>query len=178
MSRLVIVPEESHEAMGAELLPRLAAIAREADADNITGIIGAQGIAVLESAAIRTDGTLLLWARQGEGYAVAWQGGGKDLVERVRADAGEGLIARVFGSGRSESAAADVLELAEWSNLPVLFSGAIAAMAASPIHVFGSCVAALCVIGDGIQPPSEAARLLARLTEDRLIRMSIGLESS
>ena len=178
MSRLVIVPEERHEALGAELLPRLSTIAREADAHNLAGLIGAQGIALLENAAARTEGTLLLWAALGDGYAVAWQGGGqKDLVERAHADADEGLIARVFGGGRSESAAAAELELSEWSNLPALVSDAIASMAASPVHVFGSCVAALCVLGE-TSPPSETAPLLARLIEDRLIRMSIGLEST
>jgi hypothetical protein len=183
MSRLVIVPQESHEAMGAELLPRLAAIAREVNADNIAGIIGAQGVSLLESSAARTDGTLLLWAGNGDGYAVAWQGGDKDLVERARADSGEGLIARVFGGGRSETAAAEELELSEWSNLPALFPGSIAALAASPVHVFGNCIAALSIISssssvDRLPPPSETAPLLARLIEDRLIRMSIGLESA
>ena len=184
MSRLVIVPEDSHEALGAQLLPRLAVIAREADVQNITGLIGAHGITLLDAAAARTGGTLLLWARNGDAaYGVAWQGGGKDLVERAHADAGEGLIARVFGSGRSESAAADGLELSEWSNLPALFSGHIDLMAASPVPVFGSCIAALCIISgplpDGrLQAPSETASLLARLIEDRLIRMSIGLESA
>ncbi len=176
MSRLVIIPHESHEALGAELLPRLTVIAREADAGNIMGIIGAQGISLLESAAARAEGTLLLWAKQGDSYLVAWSG--TDLTGRVHADAGEGLIARVFGGGRSESAAADDLELSEWSNLPALFPGHITAMAASPVHVFGNCVAALCVICGGLQPPKETAPLLARLIEDRLIRMSIGLETA
>lgn len=184
MSRLVIVPEESHEALGAQLLPRLTVIAREADVHNITGLMGAHGITLLDGTAARTDGTLLLWARQGDAaYGVAWQGGGKDLVERAHADAGEGLIARVFGGGRSESSAAEDLELSEWSNLPALFPGHIGHMAASPVHVFGSCAAALCIIAgptpdSRLQAPSETASLLARLIEDRLIRMSIGLESA
>lgn len=181
MSRLVIVPDERHEALGAELLPRLASIAREADAENIVRIIGAQGISLLESTAARTDGMLVLWARSGDGLAVAW--GWKDASGQAQADAGEGLIARVFGSGRSESAAADELELSEWSNIPALLSSEVFAMAVSPVHVFGNCVAALCTIRFSpeetqLPPPSETASLLARLIEDRLIRMSIGIESA
>lgn len=181
MNRLVIVPEESHEAFGAELRPRLAAIAREIRAENLTQVIGPQGIGLLGNFA---DATLQIWAEDGGGYGVAWESVSRDvpLAGRARADAGEGMIARVFGSGRSETCAADDLELAEWSNLPQLLPVAVAEMAASPVHVFGKCVAAISLIRETpgnspLLPPSEIASLLSLLIGDRLLRMSIGLDS-
>lgn len=182
MNRLVIVPEESHEALGAELRPRLAAIAREIRADNLTQVIGPQGIGLLGNF---SSECLQLWAEDGNGFGIAWENVSRDvpLAGRARADAGEGMIARVFNSGRSETSSAEDLELAEWSNLPQLLPAPVAEMAASPVHVFGKCVAAVSLIreapGDApLLPPSDAASLLSLLIGDRLIRMSIGLDSA
>lgn len=182
MNRLIIVPEESHETMAAELRPRLAAIAREIRAENLTQVLGAQAAGLLGDFAA---GDMQVWAEDASGYSVAWENIARDvpLAGRGKADGGEGMIARVFNSGRSESAAAGDLELAEWSNLPQLLPTPVAGMSASPVHVFGKCVAVVSLIrkepgGSRLLPPAGFASLLSLLIGDRLLRMSLGLESS
>jgi hypothetical protein len=182
MNRLVIVPEESHEALGAELRPRLAAVAREIRAGNLTQVLGAQALGLLTHF---SSADLQLWAEEDKGYGIAWESVSRavPLTGRARADAGEGMVARIFESGRSETAGSDELELAEWCNLPQLLTTPVAEMSASPVHVFGKCVAAVTSIreepGESPLPaPSEIASLLSLLIGDRLVRMSLGLDSA
>jgi len=181
MNRLVIVPDEKHESLGAELKPKLAAIAREITANNLPQLMGERTLALLESIAARETCELLLWGREGNGYAVAWAGKAceADLRGKARADAGEGMVARVFESGRSETEVAEFLEISEWSNLAQLLGKSLSSMSASPVQVFDGCAVAVTRVNYGAgetPPPSETASLLSRLIEDRLIRMSIGLE--
>jgi hypothetical protein len=184
MNRLVIVPDERLEAVGADLMPRLAAISREIDANNLVGLFYAEVEGMLEKASARQDGVLLVWAAEGNGYSPAWAGEGvaQDMVERVRADQGEGMIARVFGCGRGESAWADDLEISEWSNMEMVLGVKISAMSVSPVYVFGNCVAAVSVsTTDAVDvlplPLSEVSGLLAKLIEDRILRAALGMES-
>ncbi len=185
MSRIVIVPDESHETLCAALKPRLANISREIDANNLANLFSAQTSAWLETSALNSPGAFLVWAREGNGYAVAWteEGIATELKGRARADAGEGLVARIFESGRSASLTADELDASEWTNLESLLGQNIFSMSASPVAVFGSCAAAVTLVAfteyeTPMQPPAEAAALLARLIEDRLLRMSLGLETA
>lgn len=182
MNRLVIIPDETHEVIGAELRPRLSAIAKEIRAGNIAQTIGPQALGMLASFA---GGDSLLWARQGAGYQVAWENVAREvpLTNRAEADAAEGLIARVFESGRSETATSNELELSEWSNLQQFLTNPIAEISASPVTVFGTRVAVFtrmrCEPGDApLPPPSELASLVSLLIGDRLVRMSLGLDSA
>lgn len=185
MSRLVIVPEESHEAIGAELQPRLAAIAREIDANNFLGILSPQLITILESSAARSEGLFLIWATEGKGYAPAWipEGSPPEMLSRVRAEPDEGLVARVFNSGRSEATTAEELELSEWSNLEKVLGKAVTSMGASPVHVFGNRTAVVSVVTTETTtpaslPPAEVSALLEIFLEALILRASLGLESS
>lgn len=182
MNRLVIVPEESHEAIGAELRPRLAMVSREIDSENMRSLFNPQTLGVLEYFSTTLPGEILIWARHGNGYAVAWAAD-HDLIGRALADAGEGMIAQVFESGRSSSAPAENLELGEWCNLPQLLPYDIAEMAVAPLSVFGTCAAVVSIIlrekGEArLQSPAATAALLSRLIEDKLIRMTLGLETA
>lgn len=186
MNRLVIIPDETHEALGAELKPRLAAIAREIAADNLSHLLSPQTTAWLESISSTAPGELLVWAPEGKSYAVAWTPKTQEteLRSRARADAGAGMIAQVFQSNRSATATtADELEAAEWSNLEAILGARIAAMATSPVLIFGHCALAISIVQIGksaeipLLPPAENAALLARLVEDRLLRMALGLET-
>lgn len=183
MNRLVIVPEEKHEALAEELKPRLSGIAKEVDANNLSQVMSAQTVTLLGEFAENSGGRVLVWAREGKGYALGWISDDTEptLRGRVRADAGEGMIAMVFESGRSVSEVAANLELGEWSNLGELVDSPVAEMATSPVDVFGETVAVVSTIkseeGDmPLRAPTEIALLVARLIEDRLIRMSLGLE--
>lgn len=183
MNRLVIVPEEKYEALAEELKPRLSGIAKEVDANNLSQVMSAQTVALLEVFAKNTGGRVLVWAREGKGYALGWISDDTEptLRGRVRADAGEGMIAMVFESGRSVSEVAANLELGEWSNLGELVDRPVAEMATSPVDVFGETVAVISVVSEEedelvLRAPAEVSSLVARLIEDRLIRMTLGFE--
>lgn len=187
MNRLVIVPDTRLEAAGLELKPRLAALTAEINADNIVQLMGPLSVRLLaRTAADSPSAELLLWVREGKDYAVAWSSAaeGDALIGKARAATTEGLVARVFESHRSVSQSSDNLQAAEWTNLDRLRGTAVSTMAASPVILFESCAAILSrVLYTGsatgeIPPPSEHAVLLSRLIEDRLIRLSLGLESA
>ncbi len=184
MNRLVIVPDEAHETFGAALKPRLANLAREIDANNLGNLLSPQTTAWLEGTALNSPGALLLWAPEGKDYSVAWSEDGivTNLRERARADAGLGLVAQVFDSGRSAAQTEEELDTAEWTNLESLLGQAVSSMSASPVNVFGNCSAVVTLVAfteyeEPMRPPTEAAALLARLIEDRILRMSLGLET-
>ncbi|MEP2776204.1 MAG: hypothetical protein ABJQ29_02995 [Luteolibacter sp.] len=183
MNRLVIVPEEKHEALAEELKPRLSGIAKEIDANNLAQVMSAQTVALLEDFSRNSGGRVMIWAREGKSYAIGWISDDTEpsLRGRVRADAGEGMIAMVFESGRSTSDTAANLELGEWSNLGELLDTPVGEMASSPVHVFGETAAVVSWVcgkeGDlPLRAPAEVSALVARLIEDRLIRMSLGFE--
>lgn len=189
MNRLVIVPDATLEAAGLALKLRLAAIAGEIDATNIPPFMGPHALRCLTwAAAENTDSEILLWAREKNGYAVAWASGTprEDVEGRGRADQMEGMIARIFETHRSESEGAHDLQAADWTNLERLRGATIDAMAASPVILFESCVAVLSRVRyrgktaneSTATAPAESASLLARLIEDRLIRVTLGMESS
>ena len=189
MNRLVIVPDAALESAGLSLKSRLAGIAGEIDATNISQFMGPHALRCLTWAVARNPGfEILLWAREQNGYTVAWASGvpREEVEGRARADQMEGMIARIFESHRSESESAHELQAADWTNLERLRGAAIDAMAASPVILFESCVAVLSRVRyRGIaenettaMAPAESASLLARLIEDRLIRVTLGLESS
>ena len=189
MNRLVIVPDAALEAAGLALKSRLAAIAGEIDATNIQPFMGPHALRCLTWAAEKNaDSEILLWAREKNGYAVAWASGTprEDVEGRGRADEMEGMIARVFESHHSESERAHDLQAADWTNLERLRGATIDAMAASPVILFESCVAVLSRVRYRAKTenettaaaPAESASLLARLIEDRLIRATLGMESS
>jgi hypothetical protein len=188
MKRLVIVPDESHEALAAVLKSRLAGIVRELDAENLVDAMGIHAPAVLVRSADGMAGVeWVLWAGGGGDFAVAWTSAEPvdEVVGRVRADAGEGLVARVFASWRSELEMRDELQAGDWTNFERLRGRGIGAMAGSPVVVFGVCVAVLSVVvfvdfeGDGVvRPPAETASLLGRLVEDRLLRATLGMDAS
>lgn len=184
MNRLVIVPDEKHEALGAEIMPRLTSISREIDANNLVGLLIPEALAMLEKSAKRDDGLLLVWAAEGKGFAPAWatERIPKDIASRARADSGEGLIAQVFGSGRAAASGADELEISEWSNLESVIGEKVSAMSASPVFVYGNCVAAVVLtttkaVDEAPLPPSEISGLLAKLIEGSILRAVLGIES-
>jgi hypothetical protein len=185
MNRLVIIPDNACEALGNSLKARLAGIAREINAHNLAQVMGGHALRGFHSAAEDVDSELLLWAAEGKDFVVALTTRlPKEAIEGcARADAQDGMIARVMGSGRSESAIAEDLEAADWTNLEALRGSKIEAMAASPVFLFENCVLVLSRIRYQKAPlaplraPAELASLLGRLIEDRLIRATLGIES-
>lgn len=185
MNRLVIIPDESHEAFGISLKPRLAAIAREINAHNLAQVMGTQALHCFHAATDDAESELLLWAAEGKGYGVALTNRApKETVEGcARADGMEGMIARVMGHGRSESAVAEDLDATDWTNLEMLRGAKITAMAASPVFLFENGTLVLSRVRYGtsdaapLKAPAETAALLGRLIEDRLIRASLGMEA-
>lgn len=185
MNRLVIIPDDAHEALGFSLKPRLVGIAREINAHNLAQVMGTQALRSFHAAADDPNSELLLWAAEGKNFVVALTTRApKEQVEGcARADAEEGMIARVMGSGRSESAVAEDLEAADWTNLEMLRGGKIEAMASSPVFLFENATLVLSRISyekiptTPLRAPAELASLLGRLIEDRLIRATLGIES-
>lgn len=183
MKRLVIVPEKKHETLGKELKLRLSGIAKEVDADSLSQVMSVHTSNLLEEFGKNFGGRVLVWARDGKGYALGWISVDAEpsLRGRVRADAGEGMIAMVFESGRSVSEVSANLELNEWSNLGELILDPVAEMATSPVDVFGETVAVVSLVSGkegemALRAPAELSLLVARLIEDRLIRMALGFE--
>jgi hypothetical protein len=192
MNRLVIIPDETLELTGASLRPRLSGIVRELNADNLLQAMGEHTQRYLAHVSEGYTGEeFLLWARQGNGFAVAWASGSArtDVEGRVRADAEEGMIARIFATGRAESEPASDLQVADWTNLERVRGATIEEMSASPVFVFESCSAVFSRVRYRNMPPSPSAEqtvlpladnsyLIGRLIEDRLIRAILGLESA
>lgn len=185
MNRLVIIPDETHEALGIALKARLSGIAREINAHNLAQVMGTQALRSFHSVADDADDEWLLWANDGKGFVVALTTHvPKETIEGyARADAQEGMIARVMGHGRSESAMADQLEMADWTNLEMLCGRKIEAMASSPVYLFENTALVVSRISDEktstapLKAPAELAALLGRLIEDRLIRATLGIEA-
>lgn len=186
MNRLVIIPDEAHEALGSSLKPRLAGIAREITAHNLAHIMGSHALRCFNSSAEDQESELLLWAAEGKGFvvALATRPPREEIEGRARADAHEGMIARVMTSGRAEVATASDLEASDWTNLESLRGMRIEAMASSPVFLFENHALVLSRVryggGESAKPstPAETASLLGRLIEDRLIRATLGLEST
>jgi hypothetical protein len=184
MNRLVIVPDPALEAAGSLLSAKLSAIIQEISADHLPQFLGTHALRCLDWAAAEIPkAELILWGADGSGHAVAWSSMGS--AARAQADGREGLIARVAGSRRSASEAAYDLQAAEWTNLERLRGSSISAMAASPVILFGTTAAVLSRViyrRDETQPlptpPADTASLLGRLIEDRLLRTTLGLEST
>lgn len=186
MNRLVIIPDEAYEALGFSLKARLVGIAREVNAHNLAHVMGSHALRSFNSAAEVQESDLLLWAPDGKDFvvALATRLPKEEIEGRARADAQEGMIARVMGSGRSETGTSDDLEAADWTNLESLRGMKIEAMAASPVFLYENCTLVLSRVRyggkytDKLNAPSELASLLGRLIEDRLIRASLGIESA
>lgn len=183
MNRLVIIPDEAHEALGSALKPRLAGIAREINAHNLANVMGSHALRSFHSSAEDPQTELLLWAADGKDFVVALSTRfpKEEIEARARADAHEGMIARVMTSGRSETAAADDLEASDWTNLESLRGLRIGSMASSPVFLFENRTLVLSRVCYGREPaetPAEQASLIGRLIEDRLIRATLGLEST
>ncbi|MBC8126886.1 MAG: hypothetical protein H8M99_07050 [Gloeobacteraceae cyanobacterium ES-bin-144] len=186
MNRLVIIPNEAHEALGFSLKARLASIAREINAHNLAQVMGSHALRSFNSLEEDQENELLLWAIEGKDYVVALASRQpKDEIEgRARADAEEGMIARVICSGRSEITSANDLEAADWTNLETLRGKRIEEMASSPVFLFENCMLVLSRVRYGgkesrnLSTPAELASLLGRLIEDRLIRATLGIEAT
>lgn len=187
MNRLVIVPDPMMETAGLALRPRLVALASELDANNILHAMGPLAVRLLEKISAEwPDFDLLLFAPEGTDHALAWisSSDADALIGKVRASSDEGLVARASESQRSYSVLAPDVHADEWTNLERLRGQTIVAFTASPVVVFETTVAVLCRVrhhGSGEfdrVPPAETAPALARLIEDRLIRLSLGLEST
>jgi hypothetical protein len=185
MNRLVIIPDDAHEALGLSLKTRLVSIAREINAHNLAQVMGSHALRSFASAADDVNSELVLWAAGGKDFVVALTTRlPKEQIENcARADAHEGMIARVIGSGRSESATAADLEAADWTNLETLRGIKIESMASSPLFLFENCTLVLSrisyekTLSSPLRAPAELAALLGRLIEDRLIRATLGIES-
>ncbi len=172
--------------------PRLSGIVRELNADNLVQAMGEHTQRYLAHVSEGYAGEeFLLWARQGNGFAVAWASGSErtDVEGRARADAEEGMIARIFATGRAESESASELQAADWTNLERLRGATIEEMSASPVFVFESCTAVFSRISyrnrsrspsaaQTARPLADRSFLIGRLIEDRLIRAILGLESA
>jgi len=184
MNRLVIVPDDSLELLVGSLKSKLAGVIREINSDNIVHAIGTHALDFLTSATpADPESEILLWAPETAGLAAAWTSA--ETRGQIRSDRDEGLIFRVFSSGRSEAEAGVDLLAADWTNLEKIRGIPIAEMAASPVVAFETCIAVLSHVRYGIaaedttlEPPAETAALLARLIEGRLIRAILGLEST
>jgi hypothetical protein len=186
MNRLVIVPNPQLEAAGVALKATLSTLVSEVNANNMIQLMGLLAHRTLSRVAAEADGTeLILWARDGRDFTVAWTSAvtGDKLEGHARAANEEGLIARVYESHRSTSEATPHMQTADWTNLERI-RGTVSSMAASPVIAFETCIGVLCRVrylgtdASEISPPAEGAGVLSRLIEDRLIRLSLGLEST
>lgn len=182
MNRLVIVPDPVLEAAGAQLSSKLAVIAPEIGAEQLSQSLSPHALRCLNWAMIEyPSAELILWGNDGEHHALAWSSA--DGNHRAQADGGDGLVAQVAASQRSTAEGAYDLRAAEWTNLERLRGNAISSMSASPVVAFGATVAVLSRVLYGAEeteppaPPADTASLLGRLIEDRLIRASLGMES-
>ncbi|WAC17817.1 hypothetical protein OVA24_11240 [Luteolibacter sp. SL250] len=184
MNRLVIVPDPALEAAGALLTTKLSVMIAEISADHLPQFLGTHALRCLAWASAEAPGAeLILWGMGGTGHVVGWSSSGDSA--RAQADGGEGLVARVAASQRSATEGAYDLQAAEWTNLERLRGVTISAMAASPVIVFGTTAAVLSRVFYGKDEPvpspaapADTASLLGRLIEDRLIRSTLGMESS
>ena len=191
MERFVIVPDEKLEPLMLLLKAKLPNIAAEIRAEHLADLIDRVARRVLRGAAERPGvDEIVVWGVSGNGFLAAWSSLAPEteVVGVVTASAEEGLIARVFASSRSEAQAAPGLGAAHWTNLEQRRGRMIAGMAATPLLLFGKPVAVLSLVTydkegaaepgsfPGTVPATEAAGLLVRLIEDRLVRSSLGLE--
>jgi hypothetical protein len=192
MERLVIAPDEKLEPLVLSLKARLPAIADEVRAENLASLMGERSRHVLLGIAdAGQQQELLLWARSHRAYAVVWSSlpPESEVVDTVTGDQASGFISRVFASARSDVETSEDLQAATWTNLEEKRGRALDSMAASPVILFGKCTAALSLAQYQAQggvktldqsdlvPVAEAASLLARLLEDRLLRAALGIES-
>lgn len=192
MERLVIVPDEKLEPLAISLRARLPAIADEARAENLASLMGERSrrflLGIVDTG---EQQELLLWGRSERGYVVVWTSlrPESEVVGTVTADQASGFISRIFASGRSDVESGEDLQAATWTNLEEKRGRLLHSMAASPVILFGKCAAAVALAqyqvegdvktldqSDAVRV-AEAASLLARLLEDRLLRAALGIES-
>ena len=187
MERFVIVPDEKLEPLVLLLKAKLPNIAAEIRAEHLADLIDSVARRALRDAARPASiDEILIWGLSGNGFLAAWSSlvPENEVVGTATAAAEEGLIARVFASSRSDAQAAPGLAAGNWTNLEQRRGRMIASMAATPLLLFGKPVAVLSLVTyqkdepqslPGTSAATEAAVLLVRLIEDRLLRSSLGL---
>jgi hypothetical protein len=190
VNRLLIIPDEKFEPLTLELKNRLITTAKELRWEHLTDLFGAEGTFLLSTIHYAGDSQeIQVWGKSATGFVVVWTSRGKTdpAVGTVTAELGRGLINQVFESGRPEVKEGDFLNASDWTNLEKKRGAMLFSMAAHPITIFGRCVAILSlsqfdntVTAQSAGPTNAktagaAASLLARLTEDRLIRSCLGL---
>jgi len=189
MDRLVIVPDEKLEPLVLSLKARLSAIVGEVRAENIADVIGEDTRLLPTLAQGGAGQELLLWARSARAFLAAWTSRPFDAIAGVAtADLDVGLISQVFASGKSVLQAGAEVQANQWTNLEETRGQVIDGMAASPVFIFGKCAAALAlaayrgegnssaVTHEGLARLAEAASVVGRLLEDRLLRATLGFE--
>lgn len=184
MNRLVILPDESLEPLAATLRVRLEAIAREISAENLAALLDPQAAALIENLALSSKSDAMFWGA-GEGcFPAVWASeAARNLVSRATADRREGLVARVFESGRGTFSGECESFSPEWTNLARLCGVSSISLAGVPVRLAGRVVGVLSLFkreaeldGSAMGPLGRLAEIAASLAEARILRECLGME--
>ncbi len=190
MDRLVIVPDETFEPLVLSLKARLSALTSEIRAENIVALIGDHTRLLPTIARVDAGQELVLWAPSARAFLAAWTSRMRteEITGTDTADLSEGLVSQVFASADSALQTGVEMQANAWTNLHETRGERIDGMAGSAVFIFGKCAAVLALVAyrtnrdapplirENLARVAEAASLLGRLLEDRLIRASLGIE--
>jgi len=185
MNRLVILPDETLQPLASSLRLRLEAIAREVSAQNLATLLDPLVSGLVGELASSTKTEALLWGAGKECHSVVWASEtAQDLVSRATADSREGLVARVFESGRGTCSGECESFSQEWTNLPRLRGRDVFSMACVPASLAGRIVGTLSLFSMDSEiecrlmgPLGRAAEIFSRVAEARILRECLALES-
>jgi hypothetical protein len=191
MNRLVIIPDRALELRAPEIALQLATLVDQIRADTLAGLIPESDLEFLaQTLKVLDEDELSIWAPCDRGYSVVWTSREpkSEMVGSASANPEEGLISRIFASGRSTRETAPDLQASSWSNIEKRRGQTVSSMAGSPVFIASKCAAILAVIqyqasdnraslaDEDLGLLATAASILGRLLEDRLIRALIGLK--
>jgi len=189
MEHLEIIPDESFEPLAGALQSQLPAVARSIRSAHLADLIDRACERFLERAAATSQvDELLLWGKASHGFSAGWSTRSpmREVVPNASADSHEGLIAEVHDSSKPKAESAEQLEARAWTNLESCRALDIQLMAAAPLRLYGITIAIISSVfyhpvtfephGAAVDV-SEAASLLSRLIEHRLLHEMIGLST-
>jgi hypothetical protein len=185
MNRLVILPDETLHPLASSLRLRLEAIAREVSAQNLATLLDPLVSGMVGELATSTKTEALLWGASRACHSAVWASEtAQDLVFRATADSKEGLVARVFESGRGTVSGECESLSQEWTNLPRLRGRDVFSMACVPVNLAGRIVGTLSLFSMDSEidchllgPLGRSAEIFSRIAEARILRECLAIES-